>query len=145
MMKTVDVKKDGQCQFRALALSLYGSEEYHATVKEKILRYYLKNSNVFGDQKVCYDTVWFKEMNRTDSWGDFGTIYLAHKLFGKAIVIVQWEVNKLVFQCFGTEYDACVFRDLIKDEDKCKKIDDIFLMYKDEHYQLIDIKVGPFA
>lgn len=84
---------DGNCQFRTLAHELYGSQEYHPQVREKVIRHIRSNQDEFecflGEDFDAYVSC----MSRACTWGDELTLRAACDAYGVIIFVVTSEAQ----------------------------------------------------
>mmetsp|Transcript_19671 Transcript_19671/g.59471 ORF Transcript_19671/g.59471 Transcript_19671/m.59471 type:complete len:255 (+) Transcript_19671:318-1082(+) len=66
----LEMQGDGNCQFRAISMNLYGSQDHHDLVRDKVVRHMYKNRDEFqpflGEDWHRY----MKDMVCSGTWGD---------------------------------------------------------------------------
>merc|ERR1719393_560509 len=72
----VRVDGDGNCQFRALSLGLYGSEDHHADVRANIVQHLRENPETYSafmepDEDF---TEYINRISQDGQWGDEVTL-----------------------------------------------------------------------
>eukprot|EP01114_Cavostelium_apophysatum_P016768 TRINITY_DN4835_c0_g1_i2.p1 TRINITY_DN4835_c0_g1~~TRINITY_DN4835_c0_g1_i2.p1 ORF type:complete len:1883 (+),score=577.61 TRINITY_DN4835_c0_g1_i2:264-5912(+) len=90
LLKIVDVKRDGNCQFRALAHLVYGTEEAHAVVRLLLMSEILSNPSVYerytkakGQNLQEYVSV----MALDAEWGDHVTLCAFANYYGSDLMV----------------------------------------------------------
>mmetsp|Transcript_30332 Transcript_30332/g.70546 ORF Transcript_30332/g.70546 Transcript_30332/m.70546 type:complete len:144 (-) Transcript_30332:132-563(-) len=68
------VRGDGNCQFRALADQLYGSEEHHATIREQVVQQLQVRAERYCGFVPGSFKGYLAEMARDGTWGDHVTL-----------------------------------------------------------------------
>ena len=89
--KLVDVVGDGACQFRAVALSLYGSQDTHVNLRIMAVQEIVASRDRYEEfvRDVGFDN-YVRQMQQPDCWGDhFALLVLASALF------IQFDVVNL--------------------------------------------------
>ncbi|GIL49542.1 hypothetical protein Vafri_5896 [Volvox africanus] len=83
-----EVAGDGNCQFRALSDQLYGTPEYHASVRQAVV-------NTLRDRASSYSCYvpgeygpYCTSMAKSGTWGDHVTLQAAADHFGLRIMVV---------------------------------------------------------
>ncbi|KAL4549046.1 hypothetical protein Ndes2526B_g04098 [Nannochloris sp. 'desiccata'] len=81
-------KGDGNCQFRSLSYGLFGTPDYHRTVRKTTVDYIFRNRHYFelflgGDFKA-----WAQQMVRDRTWGDELTLRAACEAYGVVVNVV---------------------------------------------------------
>ena len=70
-LQQVSVRDDGACQFRAFSQQLYGTEEYHRTIRYAVVDHIGRERGYFG---AMFDEgefdLFLSSMRRSRSWGD---------------------------------------------------------------------------
>jgi len=95
-MASVEMEGDGNCQFRALADQLFGSQEYHAVVRALAIAHMRSQSDFFS---MFYESpsefnAYLKDMARNRTWGEELTLRASVEAFGcKAHVITSEGAN----------------------------------------------------
>jgi hypothetical protein len=98
-LETVDVRGDGNCQFRSLAYLLHGSSEEHARVRARAvaeLAGHAKRYEGFHDTGIGGDAgyrEYIERMSRRDQWGDHVTLLAAARAYEAVVYVVtdRWE------------------------------------------------------
>ncbi|XP_026193275.1 uncharacterized protein LOC34623992 [Cyclospora cayetanensis] len=69
--RTVTAVGDGNCQFRSCAFGLFGSEDWHKVVRKKAVRHMRIHTQEYADffEGPALE-VYFKDMERSGTWGD---------------------------------------------------------------------------
>lgn len=78
-METAEMLSDGNCQFRALAFNLFGSQEHHAVVRAAVCAHMRKHADFYShffDGRAEFKA-YLDEMGRQSSWGDELTLRAA--------------------------------------------------------------------
>ncbi|CAM9335650.1 unnamed protein product, partial [Ectocarpus fasciculatus] len=89
----VSMEDDGNCQFRAIAYELYGNQNHHEFVREKVMLYLKEHSSDFSFY-VGEEAEWqryLSSMAKARSWGDELTLTAAAKSFGVSINVITTE------------------------------------------------------
>lgn len=92
-LRVIHMEDDGNCQFRALAHELFGSQKHHDVVRSKVL----EHMRAHEDEYSMYvgDTAdweaYLAKMSRTRCWGDELTVRAASDAFGVVIHVVTTE------------------------------------------------------
>ena len=71
-LDSVEMAGDGNCQFRAIADNLFGSQSHHAVVREAATRHMKKHASFFG---IYFEAAhefhaYLRDMGRSRTWGD---------------------------------------------------------------------------
>lgn len=92
-MLAVEMEGDGNCQFRALADQLLGSQKHHAIVRAQTTAHMRAHSGFFGmyfEDGAEFDG-YMREMTRSRTWGDELTLRAAVEAFGCVAHVVTSE------------------------------------------------------
>jgi hypothetical protein len=95
-MRMITIAGDGNCQFRAVSLQLYGSEAHHALVRHRALEYIRERRAEFACfyAGVAAFERYLTLMSRDRSWGDELTLRAITNAFGVSIhVVTSTEAN----------------------------------------------------
>lgn len=101
-LTSVEIKGDGNCQFRALAYSLWGDQDQHTAVRKASVRYLTKHADRF--QAYFESTAEFYkyllEMLKDGTWGDELTLSAAVQAYGCPVHVVTSESERwyLIYQ-----------------------------------------------
>ncbi|KAI8457535.1 hypothetical protein BY996DRAFT_4578279, partial [Phakopsora pachyrhizi] len=105
------VRGDGNCQFRAISLLIYGTQDYHEDVRRNVIKILRAEKDFYkefvqertgneigqaGDPFEAYVTL----MSRVGEWGDQLTLKASSKAFNLEIVVLELSEGRL----FLTEY-----------------------------------------
>ncbi len=85
------VDGDGNCQFRALALTLHGSAERHAAARAAVVAHLRRRADVFAplfESPRAY-RLFCDDMARDATWGDELTLAAAAEAFGVEVHVLQ--------------------------------------------------------
>ncbi|CAI5736842.1 unnamed protein product [Peronospora destructor] len=101
--KLHEVKGDGNCLFRALSDQLFGDQQQHEQVREKIVNYLEQHRNDFEPfmedeekfEKYC------ERMRENGTWGGNQELYAAARLFQAYIIVHQNQPSAriMVIEC----------------------------------------------
>jgi len=111
------VKADGNCQFRALADQLYGTEEHHAVMREQVVAQLRGDPSRYSGFVPGRFEEYIKDMARDCTWGDHVTLQAAADILGVRINLItdyvsdafievapqQQKTNKILTLCFWSE------------------------------------------
>lgn len=109
----INVKGDGNCQFRALSYQLYGTEDKYQLIRAEICKYMEFNSNLYkdfivSDEEEEYnsegsngeDKGWkeyIKNMKLDYEWGDHLTLQAFANLYHKSLhLITSYHTNEFI-------------------------------------------------
>jgi len=81
-------KGDGNCQFRSLSYGLFGTPDYHRTVRKTTVDYIFRNRQYFEDFLGLDFKEWAKQMARERTWGDELTLRAACEAYGVVLNVV---------------------------------------------------------
>ena len=93
-MRIVEVGKDGNCLFRAIAHQAYGDEELHSMLRQKCIQYIKEEKNfykdyIIGGQSGSFDQ--YIERKALDGiWGDDIEIQALSELYNRPIEIYAY-------------------------------------------------------
>jgi hypothetical protein len=87
--KVRPVKADGNCQFRAISLQLYGDESHHAAIRSQVVKQLASVPQhymgfVHGEKFADYS----RRMSQDGQWGDNVTLQAASDVLGMRISIL---------------------------------------------------------
>jgi hypothetical protein len=92
-LRMVEMKDDGNCQFRAISYELFGTQRHHATVRATAVNHLRNNGDTFsfyvGEKKEWQ--MYLKSMSINRAWGDELTITAAAQAFDVNIYVVTTE------------------------------------------------------
>ena len=94
----VQVKADGNCQFRALSLGLYGSEDRHAEVRTNIVQHLRENSEryfQFVESEFFADYV--NRISLDGQWGDAITLQAFVEYYSRGVRVLSDNEQNPVF------------------------------------------------
>jgi len=100
-LKQVEMKDDGNCQFRAMSQELFGTQQHHARVRAAVVAHMRRREaeyrSLFDDGEWCS---YISQMARDGEWGDELTLRAAADAFGVKIHVVTSNNNNwyLVYQ-----------------------------------------------
>lgn len=82
------VQADGNCQFRALAVQLYGDESHHAALRARVVQQLRQRPDRYeGYMYGTYEN-YLEEMTRDGHWGDNVTLQAASDLLNREIQVL---------------------------------------------------------
>lgn len=89
----VQVKADGNCQFRALSLGLYGSEDRHAEVRANIVQHLRENAVSYfqfveGDKKRVFAD-YVNRISHDGQWGDEITLAAFVEYYSRGVRVLR--------------------------------------------------------
>jgi len=98
------VRGDGNCQFRSLALTLYGSEQLHEEVRGAVIRQLSRKPNLYRDFVVAesYEQ-WLVEMQKGGTWGDHVTLKAAADAYKITICLITSLNDPVIFEILPEE------------------------------------------
>jgi hypothetical protein len=115
---------DGNCQFRALSVGLYGKPDYHKNIRREAISYIKRNSKDFQVFLGEDFKEWTKNMSRDGVWGDELTLRAACEAYGVVVNVItsdesNWFLryipeNTLIKHELFLSYIAPVHYDAIK-------------------------------
>lgn len=113
-MATKEMKDDGNCQFRSLAFSLFGDQDYHAVVRQATIGYMRQNLNRFQalfESESELET-YLAKMAQDRTWGDELTLFAAVQAYGCVAHIITSEAENwyLIYDAIskkGASNNAC--------------------------------------
>mmetsp|Transcript_119427 Transcript_119427/g.223288 ORF Transcript_119427/g.223288 Transcript_119427/m.223288 type:complete len:204 (-) Transcript_119427:101-712(-) len=82
------VLADGNCQFRALADQLYGSEDHHEVVREQVVQQLAADKDRYSGFVPGRFSDYLRDMSRDGTWGDHVTLQAAADALGVGIHII---------------------------------------------------------
>jgi hypothetical protein len=90
---SVEMDPDGNCQFRAFADQLFGSQQYHAVVRQAAVAHMKAQADYFGIFFESADefSAYMREMSRSRTWGDELTLRAVVEAFGCVTHVVTSE------------------------------------------------------
>jgi len=93
------VEGDGNCQFRALADQLYGSEDHHAAIREQVIDQLRAEPHRYKGfvEGGNYDD-YVAEMARNGTWGDHVTLQAAADAMGARIHVLTDNLTEAFIQ-----------------------------------------------
>lgn len=101
-LHSVEVRGDGNCQFRALAANFWGDEEHHSAVRQASIRYLTRHATRF---QVYFETTsefykYLRDMAQPGTWGDELTLIAAVQAYGCPVHVVTSEAERwyLIYQ-----------------------------------------------
>jgi hypothetical protein len=83
-MRMAEMEADGNCQFRALAFNLFGSQAYHGVTRAAAVAHMQKHADFFGlffDGQEEFEE-YLEEMAWSGTWGDELTLRAAVEAYG---------------------------------------------------------------
>lgn len=87
--RELEMQDDGNCQFRAVAQELYGSQRFHASVRARVVRHMRRRED---DYSAYFDGgdfgAYLDEMSRNAAWGDEFTLRAVAEAFGVRVHIL---------------------------------------------------------
>jgi len=87
-MQVQKVKSDGNCQFRAIAVQIYGSEDWHSEVRQGIVRHIEDSKELYMEfMDEPYDK-YIASMAKPGTWGDHITLQAASDWSGRQIIVL---------------------------------------------------------
>jgi len=92
-LSSVDMEPDGNCQFRAVADQLFGSQEHHAAVRAAVVAHMKRSSDFFSiyfESSGEYSS-YLRGMGQSRTWGDELTLRAAVEAFGCVAHVVTSE------------------------------------------------------
>ena len=92
-LTSVKMVGDGNCQFRAIADQLFGSQEHHKLTRSVAIAHMKKNADFFGiyfETPTEY-TSYLRDMARSRTWGDELTLRASVEAFGCVAHVVTSE------------------------------------------------------
>jgi hypothetical protein len=95
-MASVEMEGDGNCQFRAFADQLFGSQQHHATVRAAVIAHMKAASEFFGMyfESTAEYNAYLRDMSHSRTWGDELTLRACVEAFEcVAHVITSEEMN----------------------------------------------------
>ena len=91
--RELEMKDDGNCQFRALAFEIYGDEELHSWVRKIVVEYLKLHAETYsafvGDNKEW--KAYLRLMSKTRTWGDELTLRAAVEAYQVQLYVVSSE------------------------------------------------------
>merc|ERR1719424_1470081 len=88
-LRRVAADDDGNCQFRALAQQLYGSEEFHGSVRRDAVAHMRREAEFFGAMFEPADfEAYLSDMRRSKTWGDELTLRAVADALGCVVHVV---------------------------------------------------------
>jgi OTU-like cysteine protease len=81
-------KGDGNCQFRSLSYGLFGTPDYHRTVRKTTVDYIFRYRQYFELFLGEDFKAWAKQMSRDRTWGDELTLRAACEAYGIVVNVV---------------------------------------------------------
>ena len=136
------VNPDGNCQFRALADQIYGSQKYYEVVKDRIIDS-IERSNEFYistfDNNIDKYNEWLSNLKNApkgiDTWGTIETLRAACIYYNRPIVVHD-KMTHLVHL-----YDPNLLRLTTEKEYTGYNSDEIVLIFSgDNHYDSVTYK-----
>lgn len=105
-MEELVVQGDGNCQFRALALQLLGSQTRHETVRAVVTT----QLRVFGERYRAYvpgdyDS-YIQDMQQDGTWGDHVTLQAAADAYHARIVVLSSYPDACLFEIHPSVQEA---------------------------------------
>ncbi|CAK9104181.1 OVARIAN TUMOR DOMAIN-containing deubiquitinating enzyme 11 (OTU domain-containing protein 11) (Deubiquitinating enzyme OTU11) [Durusdinium trenchii] len=88
-LREVEVRGDGNCQFRALAHQIYGTEHHHPSVRSAVVQQLRAGHHRYNVGAVQDYFAWVDSMALERSWGDGVTLQAAADKFEVAIWVFQ--------------------------------------------------------
>ena len=89
-LRRVAADDDGNCQFRALSQQLYGSEDYHGSVRRDAVNHMRREADFFGAMFEAADfEAYLLDMKRSKTWGDELTLRAVADALGCAVHLVM--------------------------------------------------------
>lgn len=79
---------DGNCQFRALSVGLYGKPDYYKNIRREAISYIKRNSKDFQAFLGEDFKDWTKQMSRDGVWGDELTLRASCEAYGVVVNVV---------------------------------------------------------
>lgn len=94
------VRGDGNCQFRALADQLYGSEEYHGCIRRQVIEQLQASKEVYSGFVLGDFDNYVTRMRQDCTWGDHVTLQAAADKFGvKVNVLTDYLTDAFILVC----------------------------------------------
>ena len=88
-LRRVAADDDGNCQFRALSQQLYGSEDYHGSVRRDAVNHMRREADFFGAMFEAADfEAYLLDMKRSKTWGDELTLRAVADALGCVVHVV---------------------------------------------------------
>lgn len=139
------MEADGNCQFRALAFNLFGSQEHHAVARAAVTAHMRKHANFFCDffDGMAEFSEYLDEMTRSCTWGDELTLRAAVEAYGCIAHVITSEAANwhLVYQPEHQEPPDPKIAICPRDVPRPKQHERIFLSYDSPiHYNAIVAK-----
>ena len=92
-LRIIQMKDDGNCQFRALSHELYGHQRWHAAVRETCVKYLVDNTERFsffvGDELEWKEYI--QKQSQLKTWGDELTLRAAAEAYKVTIHVTTTE------------------------------------------------------
>ena len=92
-LKRVGVPGDGACQFRALAVAMWGNSERHREIREKVVKHLEDNKETYeGFIVEEVEGPWdnfIEKMRRPKTWGDETTLRAAAEIYRLEVTVIS--------------------------------------------------------
>ena len=88
-LQLVPVKGDGNCQFRALSVCMFGSDKHHRRLRNRVCDFMEEHPEHFEGYNVGTHESHVVSMRANGTWGDHTTLVAAASAFGVAITVWQ--------------------------------------------------------
>jgi len=79
-LKLRPVMADGNCQFRALSVQLYGNEAHHAAIRQRLIQQLVEKRDRYEGSHLGTFEEYVERMARDGEWGDNLTLQAASDL-----------------------------------------------------------------
>jgi len=92
-LEQVTMGDDGNCQFRALSWQLYGTQNLHGNVRERVVRWIREHADAFMpyfDGKEDFQD-YLAQMAKKRTWGDELTLRAATDCFNRKVHVITTE------------------------------------------------------
>jgi hypothetical protein len=114
-MKEINVKGDGNCLFRCIAIKIYGKETYHTLVRQHMIEFANQNKQIYGKSANLDGSIesWIGRMSNCgnpefDLPGEFGDAFALELLSWMYKFPIYIEIRDLIS-------DQMYYRDQIND------------------------------
>ncbi|KAM1059679.1 hypothetical protein ACFX15_023731 [Malus domestica] len=87
-LSELQIKGDGNCQFRALADQLFRNPEYHKHVRKQVIKQLKHHKKLYEAYVPMKYSRYLMKMKKTGEWGDHLTLQAAADRFGAKICLI---------------------------------------------------------
>eukprot|EP00931_Biecheleriopsis_adriatica_P121099 TRINITY_DN96179_c0_g1_i1.p1 TRINITY_DN96179_c0_g1~~TRINITY_DN96179_c0_g1_i1.p1 ORF type:complete len:207 (+),score=37.33 TRINITY_DN96179_c0_g1_i1:46-621(+) len=107
------VGADGNCQFRALADQLYGSEDHHAAVREQVVNQLRAAAEHYRGFVPGRFEDYLVDMSRDGTWGDHVTLQAAADVLGLKIHVLTDHLSEAFIEVLPKQQQSSKILKLI--------------------------------